>query len=489
MIFADSLPFAKPFFSVLSVSTSTVLHLTRLVVACLCDCRSLADAANAIRLESRHRAQLARFLADQGFSRNWDTLDRLADLLLRQTLSEQGTWLFLLDQTCHGTEGRLAQSTCAKGNKKQRAKSSARRQKQTRRHSCHTFVFGLLISPVSGTRLPCVRAWHSKDYVDRFNAEHARTDGRRLVFRSQADLAAELILALKIPDRAEVLVLGDTAFEAKQVRAACGRRGFDWIVPANPERVLADTPKMAAERRRCRKEKRPQPKRRRLSDCGKELRQDRLIRIELCPGEDALASRKRVSRSKTGRRKYARRYRACAETMDVHNVGKVRVVFSTTEAGKNGSEKVKAQKILMSNRTDWDARRIVEAYAARWQIEQFFREMKSELGLSSYRMRDFEEVKGWVQGCCMAFVYLEWYRNEKRGERESEERWWGEQRTKGLKRQVRCDMEAQDLMRIVELAEGRFGENERHEGGVAARIKVVEERLRQAVPVEQRRPA
>jgi hypothetical protein len=36
-----------------------------------------------------------------------------------------------------------------------------------------------------------------------------------------------------------VVVLGETAFEAADIRAACAERGFAWVVPLNPERVLA----------------------------------------------------------------------------------------------------------------------------------------------------------------------------------------------------------------------------------------------------------
>lgn len=42
-----------------------------------------------------------------------------------------------------------------------------------------------------------------------------------------------------VPRGNPVLVLGDTAFEAKQIRSACRERGFDWITPANSQRVLA----------------------------------------------------------------------------------------------------------------------------------------------------------------------------------------------------------------------------------------------------------
>src|SRR5260370_33817218 len=59
------------------------------------------------------------------------------------------------------------------------------------------------------------------------------------MYRTQMALAAELIGAVTVPAAATVLVLGDTAFEAEDIRRACHERGFGWGVPVNPERVLA----------------------------------------------------------------------------------------------------------------------------------------------------------------------------------------------------------------------------------------------------------
>src|SRR3954453_17133564 len=101
MIFEDSLPFAKPFFSAARLPASTVGLLTRFVVACLSTLRSARQAADSIRIDPRHRAQLVRFLARQGWSKDWLTLERLADAVLDACLHEQGDWLFLLDQTTH----------------------------------------------------------------------------------------------------------------------------------------------------------------------------------------------------------------------------------------------------------------------------------------------------------------------------------------------------------------------------------------------------
>ena len=85
------------------------------------------------------------------------------------------------------------------------------------------------------------------------------------------------------------------------------------------------------------------------------------------------------------------------------------------------------------------------------------------------------EVEGWVQVCCIAFVYLEWYRLRRRAATERKE-WWWRQRTRGLIVQVQQESEGSDLEQLVaemDSAEGR------------ARLR---ERLARAMPLEQRRP-
>jgi hypothetical protein len=327
---------------------------------------------------------MVRFLARQGWSKDWLTLERLADALLEGCLHERGDWLLVLDQTTHTTAGRHAQNTYSCRNTKRRKQNSDRRQKKTPPRLNHVFVCGLLVSPRTGTRIPCVRPFYTQEYC-RQRAARAKPGQPAPAFATQADLAAQIIRAVRVPAGSRVLVLGDTAFEAKQVRAACGARGFDWITPANPERVLAG-PK-------------PRP---RLSERAKDLDAETLTRIELCPGLTEWWRHQRGSEAKAWRGQYARRYWARAEALDVHHVGTVQVVFSTDERPQAGHE-VQAKKVLLSNLLDWDAARPVGAYAARWQVEVFFREMKSELGMSNYRLRDFPEAEGWVQACCVAF--------------------------------------------------------------------------------------
>jgi hypothetical protein len=457
MIFPTSLPDAKAFFAPLALPAATILTLSRFLVAGFDTLRSAAGAAGAIRTDPRHRAQLVRFLARRRWSRDWNTLATLAEHLLRQCYAEVGTWVFILDQTYHTTFGQHAQNTFSRGNTKKRRRQSQRKQKPAHRHACHCFVCGLLISPVTGTRLPCVRSYYTQEYC-RHQAAHARRPDPAPTFRTQTDIAAEMVRALRVPAGCPVLVLGDTAYEARQIRAACRARGFDWITPANPERVLAG-----------------QHDRQRLRAHRTHLSIASATAIVLSPGLTGWWRHQRGSRSKAWRGTYARRYWAHAETLTVHHIGTVGVVFSSTQQPQAGRP-AEVQKVLLTNRDDWDAAQVVAAYAVRWQIELFFKEMKSQLGLSDYRVRDFREVEGWVQVCCVAFVYLEWYRLRRR-EQSPRKEWWFRQRTAGLALQVRRESEWADLCQVaaaMESAEGR------------ARLRAC---LSRALPLEQRRPA
>jgi hypothetical protein len=454
MIFAESLPFAKSFFAAAKLPASSVALLSRFVVACLSTLHSACQAADSIRIDPRHRAQLVRFLARQGWARDWITLQRLADVVLDACLHEQGDWLFILDQTTHTTVGLRAQNTYSCRNTKKRDKNSNRKQKKTPPRLNHVFVCGLLISPRTGTRIPCVRSYYTEQYCK----QRAAAGKPAPAFRTQADIAADMIRVVRVPAGSRVLVLGDTAFEAKQIRAACKQRGFDWITPANPERVLVG--------------KKP---RRRRDEVSKDFQAETMTRIELCPGLNEWWRHQRGSKAKAWRGKYARRYWARAETLAVHNVGEVQVVFSTTKQPQTG-QAVEVQKILLTNLLHWDAERVVSAYCARWQIELFFKECKSELGLSNYRVRDFKEVEGWVQACLVAFCYLEYYRLANLGQAERKE-WWFRQRIKGLATQVLLDIEAADLSHVAAEVQTEAG------------LRRLLDQLRKAVPLERRRPA
>jgi hypothetical protein len=126
------------------------------------------------------------------------------------------------------------------------------------------------------------------------------------------------------------------------------------------------------------------------------------------------------------------------------------------------------------------AAEIVELYDLRWQIELFFKELKSTLGFHQYRFRKFGKVERWVELCLITFLYLEWYRAEKLARRdlsEEQKRWWRWQRTHGLCTAVREEAEEKELDRLASYTKTKGGQRK------------LKRLLRAARPLERRRVA
>ena len=78
------------------------------------------------------------------------------------------------------------------------------------------------------------------------------------------------------------------------------------------------------------------------------------------------------------------------------NLGKVRLVISFANAELTGS-----YAVLVTNRADWGATKILATYLLRWPVETFYQDGKTHLGLDEYRMRSAEAIgKHW----CLVFV-------------------------------------------------------------------------------------
>ena len=77
-------------------------------------------------------------------------------------------------------------------------------------------------------------------------------------------------------------------------------------------------------------------------------------------------------------------------------LGKVRLVISFEKSDLTGT-----YAVLVTNRVDWMAQRIIATYLQRWPIETFYQDGKEQLGLDEYRMRDAKAIqKHW----CLVFV-------------------------------------------------------------------------------------
>ena len=448
LIMTNALPLIKKFFEPVPMNRKTRELTVRCVIAFLMHLgkMSASRAAGAIRTDARHRAQIGRFLERA----HWRRIDLLGSLraLLLELEPKQGLFVFAVDQTFCGHQGEHAENTFSCGNKTKRPKKSKRKQKKYARRSCHCFVMGLLITP-NGMRVPFSRSFHTKAYCQKKN----------LAYRTQTELAAELIRELPLPSGTRVVVLGDTAFDAESIRVACSERGFAWIVPVNAERVLAGAA--------------PRPK---VSSLAKELHADQMVRLEVHAGKGKYVVYRRIARCRIGPKLKPRTYYVHEESRDVQSVGKVRLFFSTTiEPAKDHPAEV--QKILMTGDLTLSLQDVIEIYQLRWQIELFFKELKATLGLHHYDFRRFERVENWVALCLATFIYLEWMRARKlkrRGLKDKDRQWLLSQRTYGLAFAVRQTAEQLELKLLMDCMKTRSGQ------------KRLARQLRQAHPMEYR---
>lgn len=425
----EIVPGLKRWIATLGLKDSTKLLIMRVIVAFLLHAgrMSCLRAAGAVRCEARHRAQISRFLARP----RWRKLD--INSILRQHLLEleahKGRFIYIVDATLISQSGKKTQNTYSTGNRRRRPRKGRRYGKNKHvRKNCHSFTMGLLITP-SGIRIPFCKPYHTHEYSQQTGKQH----------RTTAEAAADLIRELPLPPEAEVIVLGDTAYDAEVVRDACQQRGYSWIFPCNPERVLAG----------------PKGKRLKVRSLLKDWSTWSRQTVRLAPGQGRYAVYRRLSPHRIGPKAKVRTFYVHQERRQVHSVGDVQIVFSTTNKDLKTATPDDV-KILMTNDQRLSVRDVIELYSLRWQIELFFKELKSTLGFNQYQFQRFEPVEGWVELALATFMYLEWYRVQQMARRDlsaDEKRWWEHQRTYGLCQAVRQASELNELRYIAERLE------------------------------------
>lgn len=453
MMMQDALPQIKSYFRHASLTDHSQGFVVRMMITFMMHMgrMSASQAAGAVRTDTRHRAQVTRFLTKSDLGNSSQDYQLLANALIEIESRRRGKWLFLVDKTCCSRQGVKTKNTFNTGNRKRRPKKGRRyNKKKNAPKRCHGFVAGLLITP-SGHRIPFHRCYYTKDYCETKKIDH----------RTESELAAVLVRMLPMPEGAHVMVIGDTAYDAAVVREACQERGFKWITPSNPERVMTS--------------EKPRPK---VSSRLSDLKARQFSPVRLTPGKGKYVAQRRVAACRIGPKAKTRTFYAHKESLQVHSVGKVQVVFSTKEKPKNGKpvERDKA-KILMTNDLTLSMAEIIELYDLRWQIELFFKELKSTLGLHQYRFLEFEAVESWVECCLITYLYLEWYRAKKLSRRDlskKAKRWWTWQRTHGLCQAVCQEAECTELQTMANWSQTPTG------------LKKLKKLVREARPPEYR---
>jgi hypothetical protein len=385
---------------------------------------SCTQATGAVRSAVVVDSDVTRFLARKRWKRSDINAAARKALLLKE--SRKGVFIFILDATLVGHSGKKTENTYSTGNRKRRSRSKGVRYGKYKHatRGCHSFGFGLLITP-SGYRIPYARAHRTAEYCQAY----------LLGYMSPTEQAAELLQQLEVPKDAMVYVLGDTAYDADLLHEKCEQRGFYWITPINPGRVFEGP-----------KGNRPQV-RSRLKDWS----QLSLKKITLHPTAGPYAAQRRLSKWRIGKKAKPRKYYAYVETREVHSVGRVKLVYSTMK-----EKLIKATpddvKILMTNAMHLKLSELIDLYSMRWQIELFFKELKSKLGFHQYRLMKFRAVEGWLEIAVFTVLFLETQRAEQLRRRDlsqEQKQWWAQQRLHGLCEAVIRDSEEQELNYIA----------------------------------------
>lgn len=421
IIVAETVASLKGFVAETGLNKLARAMLLRLVVAFIMHRgrMSCSAAAGSIASEPIHRGELTRFMARPRWQQ-YDFNNPLVKLLVAKE-TKRGKWLFLIDATLVSQAGKKTQNTYSTGNRgRNPAKKRRYNKKKVVYKKVHSFTFGLLISP-SGIRIPMEIPHYTTEYCQTHDLEHQTT----------AEAAAAMIRTLPLPASAEVVVIGDTAYDAEVVRNACDEKGYTWIFPANPERVYEG----------------PKGQRPKLRSRLKDWTSLSLKTIRLRVSTGKYAKYRRLSKWRVGPKTKPRVYYAFQEIQEVRSVGRVQLVFSTMKPNLKTATPDDV-KILMTNAVDISVTDVIELYSLRWQIELFFKELKSTLGFAQYSFQDFLAVKAWVEAAITTVLFLEQERikhmQDRRLSQESR-RWWESQRLHGLCHAYRQQCDASEL--------------------------------------------
>jgi hypothetical protein len=313
------------------------------------------------------------------------------------------SWMAVVDTTYHSTHAEQMENLIP---------MSRRRRPGGREARQHAFVMGLLITEC-GMRIPLPR----KSYYTETYCLH---QGRR--HRTQVQLAAEMLRDIRLPDDVELTVVFDSAFDAAVVHRACHQRGYRAVFPLDPNRTLSAGPAAEADGLPGQK----------VVHWTRSWSRAEFALLELqYENEDHVFFRRR-HRDNLRLPKTHRRYAIGARQATVSRLGACLVVASYKEnprvglvAGQSADwwdyhrEPVAYRKhgrpvprrwhnkVLACTDAMATARQVVEWYEVRWQIELFFREIKSRMQFGCYVLKKFEAVERYLDLLMMGFLLLE----------------------------------------------------------------------------------
>jgi IS4 transposase len=150
---------------------------------------------------------------------------------------------------------------------------------------------------------------------------------------------------------------------------------------------------------------------RKIVATGQKLAAGKFRRQRLRRGKEATAAYRRQEprRSRTHEN---RAYDICSERRQVSQLGEAQVVYSWKTPVYTPRPRMDQRQFvaLVTNNLRLSAKKVVEFYELRWQIEVFFREMKGQLGLCDYQGTQFQSYERYITLALLGFLTLEYER-------------------------------------------------------------------------------
>jgi hypothetical protein len=372
--------------------------------------RCLKTIAGTVTGHRVHVATISRRLVNPYWTtRDWyvglyETSWRETDAWERRVgRNKKREWMIVLDATYHATVGKCMENLILM------SKRQDPRRRCTRQHA---FLMGMILTDRGG-RIPLPRrSYYTKAYC--------QAHGRK--YHTLNDLAALMLKEVTVPDDVDVTVSFDSAFDADKIHRVAKQRGFREVFPIDPNRVLATSEEEDAERI---------PGKQVVAWTRSWVQEEfELIELQVNNEDHVFFRRRHVDNLRV--KKTERRYAAAARRAAVSKLGGCLIVASYKENPKvallpgqsadwqayhvpetpsrKKGKKVPARwhgKVLACTDPTATARQVIEWYEVRWQIELFFRELKSRMQFGCYVLMKFEAVERYVDFLLMGFLFLE----------------------------------------------------------------------------------
>lgn len=334
---------------------------------------SLTGLGKTIVESSKFKTTVSLFFKGKRFYSKKYYQSMILALLMELNLRKiKGKTILIIDG-CSIKRGANTQIENANQYRKKQSKSKGRSTKS------HMLIMGLVILP-NGLRIPAPRySYYTKQYCKKHKMKH----------KSQHELAAEMILEVqRLFKSDEFIVIADGFFDSQLLFSTCNEINATYIVPVDSARVYIRNGQRLKLHNRAK-------------NIGNELET-----FVVMKGDEKFT--KEHSRYHNPGAKRKDLYQAKSENLEVSGLGDILVTFSWK---KNNRKRGKGSlKVLLCSTPHMPTEAILELYALRWQIEIYFRELKSDLGLSDFNGRSFKAFERYVDLIAMAYLFLEWYR-------------------------------------------------------------------------------